>query len=118
MLSLGWRPMFMIMGVAGLVMSAVWFVFYRNPSDVDLTAEEIVYRTQGDPPGQRTVVTLREWKQLFRFRTTWAMILGYFGCIYLTWIYTAWLPGYLEIERHMSVKFTGFAAAVPSPGAS
>jgi hypothetical protein len=42
------------------------------------------------------------------------MILGYFGCIYLTWIYTAWLPGYLEIERQVSVKFTGFAAAVPS----
>ncbi|MBN3024799.1 hypothetical protein I6A83_14430, partial [Enterococcus faecalis] len=36
-----------------------------------------------------------------------------FGCIYLTWIYTAWLPGYLEIERHMSVKYTGWAAAVP-----
>jgi sugar phosphate permease len=113
MLSFGWRVMFMIMGVAGLAMAAVWYVFYRNPSDVDLTAEEIVYRTQGDPPGQRTVVTFREWKQLFRFRTTWGMILGYFGCIYLTWIYTAWLPGYLEIERHMSVKFTGFAAAVP-----
>ena len=58
-------------------------------------------------------VTFREWRQLFRFRTTWGMILGYFGCIYLTWIYTAWLPGYLEIERHMSVKFTGFAAAIP-----
>ena len=43
------------------------------------------------------------------------MILGYFGCINLTWIYTAWLPGYLEIERHMSVKFTGFAPAVPFP---
>src|SRR5208282_3578538 len=113
MLSFGWRTMFMIMGVAGLAMAAVWFVFYRNPSDLDLTAEEIAYRTEGDPPGQRTVVTLREWKQLFRFRTTWGMILGYFGCIYLTWIYTAWLPGYLEIERHMSVKFTGFAAAVP-----
>jgi MFS family permease len=41
------------------------------------------------------------------------MILGYFGCIYLLWIYTAWLPGYLELERHMSVKFTGFAAAIP-----
>jgi sugar phosphate permease len=113
MLSFGWRVMFMIMGVAGLAMAAVWYVFYRNPSDLDLTAQEIAYRTQGDPPGQRTVVTLREWRQLFRFRTTWGMILGYFGCIYLTWIYTAWLPGYLEIERHMSVKFTGFAAAVP-----
>ena len=103
----------MIMGVAGLAMAAVWYVFYRNPSEVALTAEETAYRTHGDPPGQRTVVTLREWKQLFRFRTTWGMILGYFGCIYLTWIYTAWLPGYLEIERHMSVKFTGFAAAIP-----
>ena len=113
MLSFGWRTMFMIMGVAGLAMAAIWYFAYRNPTDVALTAEENVYRTQGDPPGQRTKVTLREWKQLFRFRTTWGMILGYFGCIYLTWIYTAWLPGYLEIERHMSVKFTGFAAAVP-----
>jgi sugar phosphate permease len=113
MLSFGWRVMFMIMGVAGLAMAAVWYIFYRNPTDVALTENETAYRTYGDPPGQRTVVTLREWKQLFRFRTTWGMILGYFGCIYLTWIYTAWLPGYLELERHMSVKFTGFAAAVP-----
>src|SRR5277367_4759927 len=113
MLSFGWRVMFMIMGVAGLAMAAMWYFAYRNPTDVVLSAEENGYRTQGDPPGQRTQVTLREWKQLFRFRTTWGMILGYFGCIYLTWIYTAWLPGYLEIERHMSVKFTGFAAAVP-----
>jgi MFS family permease len=113
MLSFGWRIMFMIMGLAGLGMAAVWYIFYRNPSDIDLTAEEIAYRTHGDPPGDRTVVTLREWKRLFRFRTTWGMILGYFGCIYLTWIYTAWLPGYLELERHMSVKFTGFAAAIP-----
>jgi MFS family permease len=113
MLSYGWRAMFMIMGVAGLGMAAIWFAFYRNPADIDLTAEENAYRTQGDPPGQRTVVSFREWRQLFRFRTTWGMILGYFGCIYLTWIYTAWLPGYLELERHMSVKFTGFAAAIP-----
>lgn len=113
MLSFGWRAMFMIMGIAGLVVAAFWFVLYRNPGEVDLTAQENAYRTQGDPPGQRTKVTFREWKQLFRFRTTWGMIFGYFGCIYLTWIYTAWLPGYLEIERHMSVKYTGWAAAVP-----
>src|SRR6201996_5810738 len=113
MLSFGWRAMFVIMGVAGLIVAACWYLIYRNPREVSLTAEENAYRTQGDPPGQRTQVTFREWKLLFRFRTTWGMILGYFGCIYLTWIYTAWLPGYLEIERHMSVKFTGFAAAIP-----
>ncbi|HET9147113.1 MAG TPA: MFS transporter, partial [Acetobacteraceae bacterium] len=53
------------------------------------------------------------WRMLFRFRTTWGMILGFFGCIYMTWIYFAWLPGYFEIQRHMSVKYTGFAAAIP-----
>jgi sugar phosphate permease len=113
MLSFGWRTMFVIMGIAGLIVAALWFALYRNPGEVDLTAPENAYRTQGDPPGQRTKVTFGEWKLLFRFRTTWGMIFGYFGCIYLTWIYTAWLPGYLEIERHMSVKYTGWAAAVP-----
>ena len=113
MLSFGWRAMFVIMGVAGLIVAALWYVLYRNPGELALTPQENAYRTQGDPPGQRTKVTFREWKLLFRFRTTWGMIFGYFGCIYLTWIYTAWLPGYLEIERHMSVKYTGWAAAIP-----
>jgi sugar phosphate permease len=113
MLSFGWRVMFVIMGVAGLIVATLWWVLYRNPDEVALTPQENVYRTQGDPPGRRTKVTFREWKLLFRFRTTWGMIFGYFGCIYLTWIYTAWLPGYLEIERHMSVKYTGWAAAIP-----
>jgi sugar phosphate permease len=113
MLTFGWRVMFMTMGIAGLLVAAVWFLVYRNPGEVALTTQENTYRVEGDPPGQRTKVTFREWKLLFRFRTTWGMVFGYFGCIYLTWIYTAWLPGYLEIERHMSVKYTGWAAAVP-----
>src|ERR1700744_1398597 len=113
MLAFGWRVMFVIMGAAGLVVASVWFFLYRNPDEVALTAQENAYRVEGDPPGQRTKVSFREWKLLFRFRTTWGMVFGYFGCIYLTWIYTAWLPGYLEIERHMSVKYTGWAATIP-----
>ena len=89
MLSFGWRVMFVVMGVAGLIVAALWGLLYRNPDEVALTPQENTYRTQGDPPGQRTKVTFREWKLLFRFRTTWGMIFGYFGCIYLTWIYTA-----------------------------
>jgi sugar phosphate permease len=113
MLSFGWRWMFMIMGLAGLVVAAVWFAIYRDPPSVALTAEEQRYRTEGENPNQRQTVTFREWRQLFRFRTTWGMILGYFGTIYVTWIYTAWLPAYFEIERHMSIKSTGIAASIP-----
>jgi sugar phosphate permease len=113
MLTFGWRWMFIIMGILGLVVAAIWFAMYRNPSDLTLTTGEIAYCTEGDPATRRSPVTFREWKMLFRFRTTWGMIVGYFGCIYMTWIYFAWLPGYFEIQRHMSVKYTGIAAAIP-----
>src|ERR1700726_553490 len=60
MLSFGWRTMFVIMGIAGLIVAALWFLLYRNPGEVALTAPENAYRTQGDPPGQRTKVTFGE----------------------------------------------------------
>ena len=113
MLNFGWRWMFAIMGAAGLVVAGIWAALYRNPTQIALTAEEQRYRREGDPPGQRERLTLREWKLLFRFRTTFGMILGFFGTVYVTWIYNAWLPGYLELERHMSVKSTGYFAAIP-----
>src|SRR5580693_1925269 len=40
MLSYGWRVMFMIMGIAGLGMAAIWYLVYRNPTEVELTPEE------------------------------------------------------------------------------
>jgi sugar phosphate permease len=113
MLAFGWRWMFALMGLAGIAVALVWVAVYRNPESLALTAAEQAYRTEGDPPGQRSRVTFAEWRQLFRFRTTWGMIFGFFGCIYVTWIYAAWLPAYLETERHMSIRSTGYFAAIP-----
>jgi sugar phosphate permease len=113
MLGCGWRAMFVIMGVAGLVVAGIWALVYRDPAGVALTPDEQRHLVEDDPPGRRTRLTWREWKLLFRFRTAWGMILGFIGTIYLLWVYSAWLPGYLEIERHMSVKQTGYAAAIP-----
>src|SRR6185437_675267 len=48
MLTFGWRVMFMVMGIAGLLVAAVWFLVYRNPDDVALTAQENTHRVQGD----------------------------------------------------------------------
>ena len=41
------------------------------------------------------------------------LILGFFGIVYMVWLFQAWLPGYLEIQRHMSIRTTGFVAAIP-----
>ena len=58
-------------------------------------------------------MTLAEWGGLFAHRTTLSMILGFFGSGYLTWVFITWLPGYLEIERHMPTITTGIAAGIP-----
>ena len=113
MLAFGWRWMFIIMGLVGLVLASIWFTLYRNPTEVTLTDSEIAYCNDGAPAMQGSPATFREWKMLFRFRTTWGMLIGFFGCTYMIWIYMAWLPGYFEIQRHMSVKYTGIAAAIP-----
>jgi sugar phosphate permease len=113
MLHFGWRMMFVIMGVAGMGVAAVFYAVYRNPSQCDLTVEERAYLADGGSPAPREAITLREWTHLFRFRTTWGMICGFSGTVYLLWIYNAWLPGYLQMERHFTISKTGWVAAIP-----
>jgi len=113
MLSFNWRWMFIIMGIVGIVISLVWWAMHRDPLHVALTPEERAYLTEGDATSHVQRATFAEWRRLFTFRTTWGMIAGYFGNIYVLWIYTAWLPFYLEHDRHISVGKTGILAAIP-----
>lgn len=105
--------MFGIMGLAGVVVAISWVLLYRDPATVALMPEEDTYRTAGDETGVATRVTFGEWRRLFGCATTWGMIIGFFGVVYLTWVYSAWLPGYLEMQRHMTIRSAGFASAVP-----
>jgi len=97
MLSVGWRGAFVATGLAGGLVAAIWLVFYRDPP---ATVR----------PASSAPITLG---RLSRQPTLWAMALGNAGSGYLNWFYAAWLPGYLEMGRHLSIPTTGWAAAVP-----
>jgi sugar phosphate permease len=112
MLAFGWRGMFVIMGLAGLVAALVWYAVYRNPADAGLTAEELSSIREGDAAAAEEVSFAR-WLRLFRHRTTWGMVLGFAGSLYMIWLYLTWLPDYLQAERGMTELKTGFAASVP-----
>jgi sugar phosphate permease len=111
MLAFGWRVMFITLGVLGLIAAVVWFAVYRDPEGL-ATPDDRAYIRTGDPD-QTTMVTLPQWARLFRSRTMWGMLCGNFCVGYLVWIYFAWLPGYLEIQHHLSVAKTGIYAAIP-----
>ncbi|HYZ34058.1 MAG TPA: MFS transporter [Crenalkalicoccus sp.] len=113
MLSLGWRAMFLLMGVGGIAVALLAWIAYRNPGEVALTPEERRHLAEGDVATTTGHLTWLEWRRLFAYRTTWGMLIGFFGSIYILWIYGAWLPGYLEMERHMSIAQTGVFAAIP-----
>lgn len=112
MLAFGWRAMFVILGLVGLALAVLWFVLYRDPDEVDLTPEERSELGQ-EPQSQSVKPTFSDWRRLFAYRATWGLVLGYFGTIYVLWLFGTWLPGYLEIQRGMDVRMTGWVAAIP-----
>jgi sugar phosphate permease len=114
MLTLNWRWMFAIMGIAGLTLAIGWYLSYRNVQEVALTHGEQIYLTDGeDIKTQSRHVTFREWLCLLKFRSTWGILLGV-GCYtYFVTFYFSWLPTYLEMDRHMSISKTGVIAALP-----
>jgi len=53
------------------------------------------------------------WRALIRQRTVWGMMLGWGGINYTVWLYLAWLPAYLQDQRHLSLATSGWIAALP-----
>jgi MFS family permease len=113
MLSFGWRAMFVAMGAIGVVAAAGWVVLYRDPEAKRLTTDDRAYLAASRIGQPKAVVTVGEWKQLFRYRSMWGMILGAFCSGYAIWMYGTWLPGYLEMQHHVSIAKTGFLAMIP-----
>ena len=113
MLVFGWRWMFVLMSVIGFIFAGLWFAIYRDfdASILDHADRHYLYGGQEAPALQ--AVRASAWGRLFRFRATWGLILGFFGNVYIGWLFIAWLPGYLEMQRHMSISKTGFVASVP-----
>ncbi len=111
MLSFGWRMMFITMGAIGVVGAGIWFLMYRDPRRVQLEPQDAAYLAENR--GAKRNIEARHWGRLFRFRTTWGLILSAFCISYAVWMYQTWLPGYLEMEQHVSIAHTGFLASIP-----
>jgi MFS family permease len=71
----------------------------------------LTYRGKERPPA-REKSTIR-WITLLKYRTTWGAMLGQFGYLYVYFVYASWLPGYLVLQRKMSIMSSGFVAMLP-----
>jgi MFS family permease len=110
----GWRWMFVVMGVLGVAVAIGWYLIYRNRAEVTLDAHDVRHLTEEEPLARaERRMTFAEWRGLFGKATTWGMIFGFMGVIYMVWLYLTWLPAYLEHERHLTIAKTGWIVSIP-----
>ena len=108
-----WHWAFFATGALGLLMAVVWLVLYRDPVRAQLNAAERAYLQLDQASEGAPGSSFAAWRALFRHRATWGMMLGFFGSVYLNWVYLTWLPGYLRTARHMDLKSAGLVASIP-----
>lgn len=114
MVSYGWRCMFVVMGIVGILLAIGWYVTYRDVDSVELSQADRLYLTDGEVEGHAAhSASFKEWLGLLRYRSTWGIVLGVGFYTYVGMIYHTWLPTYLQMDRHMSIARTGFAASIP-----
>jgi MFS family permease len=113
MLVFGWRWMFVAMGILGVILAVVWFVMFRDRAEVALAEADTQQLSAGEQTAESLPTSFAAWRKLFGFRATWGLIFGFFGNVYIGWLFVAWLPGYLEMQRHMSIQKTGLVASIP-----
>ena len=111
--SFGWRASFVATGLLGFVWTAVWLAFYRKPENhpdvtqaaLDEMAGGRAAPAAGEPP--------MRWISLFRYRTIWGMMIGFFCLNFAIYFFITWFPTYLMSARHFSLKQFGVYGLIP-----
>jgi sugar phosphate permease len=85
MLRYGWRPFFIVLGVAGILWLLPWCRWMPRGPRVAARKD----------PGTAPSVA-----DILRQRSAWCTALGQFCANYFWYFLITWLPGYLEKERH------------------
>ncbi|MEU5956169.1 MFS transporter [Streptomyces sp. NPDC047525] len=120
-----WRAAFIVCGLLGFVWIVAWLRWYHEPEDhPKLTTEERAYiegggaRFEPEESGDAAEQTdggaksLR-WRDLFRYRTVWGMMLGFFCLNYVIYFFITWFPSYLVDERGFDLLSLGFFGTIP-----
>jgi MFS transporter, ACS family, D-galactonate transporter len=104
----GWEASFVITGVLGAVWILGWFAIYRNKSKGDLTGEADVAPIPVAPKNKVS------WASLFKYRTLWGMMLGFFCLNFVIYFFITWFPSYLVQAHGFSLKSLGTLGTIPA----
>lgn len=102
----GWQAVFIVTGVLSALWLVPWFLIYRPNKEV---IQEVLPLSGAGEAAQPKV----KWYSLLSSREVWILALGQGIYLYVYYVFLTWLPGYLVLERHMSILKTGILSVIP-----
>lgn len=112
----GWRTAFIITGALALLWAIGWIVEYRRPGEHRRANEaEVSYIAAGKAKFASVAGAVQDvkWRSLFRRRSTWGLMIGYFCFNYVAYFFITWFPSYLVDARGFSLLKLGIFGAIP-----
>ncbi|MDO6560764.1 MFS transporter [Paraglaciecola chathamensis] len=116
----GWRGLFIISGIIGILWAVVWYIFYRDPKDHPRISEQelallTVEPTTNEPPVKNNKIKFdaANLKLAFSHRKLWGIYIGQFCLGGTLMFFLTWFPTYLVEYRGLDFIKSGFLASVP-----
>lgn len=109
-LTWGWREAFVFTGLLGFIWVVLWLWLYEIPEkNKKVSIKELEY-IQSDPIEK--VSEKIPWMKLFKYRQTWAFVIGKFLTDPIWWFYLYWLPTFLNSRYHLDLANLGLPLIV------
>jgi MFS transporter, ACS family, D-galactonate transporter len=113
----GWRALFLVVGVTGILFALIWITVYRDPhTSRRINQAELDHIAAGGGLAERHAATRFEWRSiglLMRQRQILGASIGQFASNSTLVFFLTWFPTYLATERHMAWLQIGFFAVLP-----
>ncbi|MDR5817058.1 MFS transporter [Caballeronia sp. LZ033] len=123
----GWHHVYIVMGIAGLLLALTWLSVMKNPADHPrVNRQELEYIEEGGglvhghrrgSAGGAARSGQIGWpvvRQLLTNRMLLGVYLAQYCINVLTYFFLTWFPIYLVQARHMTILKAGFVASLPA----
>ncbi len=114
MAALGWKAVFWLFGVIGVLLGVLWFKFVPDNPKQSPYVNEAELEHIND--GRENTVEAKEiapWDKLLKSSQFWSLGLQFMITDYIMYVFLAWLPLYLMEVHGFSLSKMGLWAAAP-----
>ncbi|RPD42355.1 MFS transporter [Chitinophaga barathri] len=117
----GWKGLFVITGLVGVVWGFVWYFFYRDPlQHKKVNKAELAHIEEGGglldnqpADGVKNKFQWADLREVLSHRKLWGIYLGQFAVNGALWFFLTWFPKYLVDYRGLDFIKSGYLASIP-----